>query len=73
MVENSTSSNLSISTGEIQCSDSKRNENASLPEDIVKRQLSQWSLHDEDLQNCLNPPYAHLSSTQLELNIDLKI
>lgn len=29
--------------------------------------------HDEDLQNCLNPLYAHLSSTQLELNIDLKI
>jgi hypothetical protein len=28
--------------------------------------------HDEDLLNCLNPLYAHLSSTQLELNIDLK-
>lgn len=70
MVENSTSSNLSINTGEIQL---KKEWNASLWEDIVKGSCPREVEHNEDLQDCLNPLYVHLSSTQLELNIDLKI
>ena len=50
MVENFTSSNLSISPGEIQFSDWKRNENASFQENIVKGSCPIGVEHDEDLQ-----------------------